>query len=328
MDEEHLPARSAPTELQTVGLNGLPVLIAAAGERAARRFLEFFTATIRNPNTRAAYARAAAAFLTWCEERGITDLRQVQPVVVAAYVEQLTGERSAPTVKQHLAAIRGLFDWLVTGHILETNPAHSVRGPKHIVTRGKTSVLTADQARQLLDSIDTSTIVGLRDRAFIAVMVYSFARVSAVARMQVGDYYQDGKRWWLRLHEKGGKLHQVPAHHNAEAYLDAYLDAAGIEEQNKEPLFRTLNKARQLNASAMSRHDVFRMIRRRAKAAGLPPTVCCHTFRATGITAYLENGGTIENAQAIAAHASPRTTKLYDRTSDEITLDEVERIRI
>jgi site-specific recombinase XerD len=328
VNEEHLPARPAPAELRTVGLEGLPVLIAAAGERAARRFIEFFTATIRNPNTRAAYARAAAAFLAWCEERGITDLRQVQPVVVAAYVEQLTGERSAPTVKQHLAAIRGLFDWLVTGHVLETNPAHSVRGPKHIVTRGKTSVLTADQARQLLDSIDTSTIVGLRDRAFIAVMVYSFARVSAVARMQVGDYYQDGKRWWLRLHEKGGKLHQVPAHHNAEAYLDAYLEAAGLEDQKKEPLFRTLSKARQLTATAMSRHDVFRMIRRRAKAAGLPATVCCHTFRATGITAYLENGGTIENAQAIAAHASPRTTKLYDRTSDEITLDEVERIRI
>ena len=328
MDEELLPARPGPVELQTVGLDGLPALIAAAGERAARRFLEFFTATIRNTNTRAAYARAAAAFLAWCEERGLSDLRQVQPVVVAAYIEQLTGERSAPTVKQHLAAIRGLFDWLVTGHILEINPAHSVRGPKHVVTRGKTSVLTADQARQLLDSIDTSTIVGLRDRALVAVMVYSFARVGAVVRMQVGDYYQDGKRWWLRLHEKGGKLHQVPAHHNAEAYLDAYLDAAGIEEQNKEPLFRTVNKARQLTASAMSRHDVFRMIRRRAKAAGLPPTVCCHTFRATGITAYLENGGTIENAQAIAAHASPRTTKLYDRTSDEITLDEVERIRI
>ena len=235
---------------------------------------------------------------------------------------------SAPTVKQHLAAIRGLFDWLVTGHVLETNPAHSVRGPKHVVTRGKTSVLTADQARELLDSIDTSTIVGLCDRAFIAVMVYSFARVSAVARMQVGDYYQDGKRWWLRLHEKGGKLHQVPAHHNAEAYLDAYLEAAGLEDQKKEPLFRTVNKARQLTTTPMSRHDVFRMIRRRAKAAGLPATVCCHTFRATGITTYLENGGTIENAQAIAAHASPRTTKLYDRTSDEITLDEVERIRI
>jgi site-specific recombinase XerD len=209
--EERLPARLESSdfnslETRTVGLEGLPVLIAAAGERAARRFLEFFLSTIRNHNTRAAYARAVAAFLGWCEERGITELRHIETLVVSAYIEKLTAKRSAPTVKQHLAAIRGLFDWLVTGGIVSSNPAHAVNGPTHIVTRGKTSVLTADQARQLLDSIDTSTIVGLRDRAFIAVMVYSFARVSAVARMQVGDYYQDGKRWWLRLHEKGGKL--------------------------------------------------------------------------------------------------------------------------
>jgi integrase len=189
-------------------------------------------------------------------------------------------------------------------------------------------VLKAEQARSLLDSIGTGTIVGLRDRALIGVMVYSFARVGAVVGMRVEDYYQNGKRWWFRLHEKGGKRHEVPAHHNAEAYMDAYLEAAGIVGEKKSPLFRTISKHRELTGSAMYTVDVLRMIKRRAKAAGLPATTCCHTFRATGITAYLENGGTIENAQAIAAHESPRTTKLYDRTSDEITLDEVERILI
>jgi site-specific recombinase XerD len=221
-----------------------------------------------------------------------------------------------------------LFDWLVTGQIVSVNPAASVRGPKYVVRRGKTPVLKAEQARQLLDSIDTSSIVGLRDRALIGLMVYSFARVSAAISMRVEDYYQSGKRWWFRLHEKGGKRHEVPAHHNAEAYVDAYLAAAGLADQKKTPLFRTINKYRQLTDSPMYRADVLRMIKRRAEAAGLPTTTCCHTFRATGITAYLENGGTIENAQAIAAHESPRTTKLYDRTSDEITLDEVERILI
>ena len=146
--------------------------------------------------------------------------------------------------------------------------------------------------------------------------------------MRVEDYYQNGKRWWFRLHEKGGKRHEVPAHHNAEAYMDAYLAAAGIADQKKGPLFRSVDKRRQLTDNPMTRTDVLRMIKRRASAAGLPSSTCCHTFRATGITAYLENGGTIENAQAIAAHESPRTTKLYDRTSDEITLDEVERIAI
>src|SRR5262249_43079565 len=142
------------------------------------------------------------------------------------------------------------------------------------------------------------------------------------------DYFQQGKRWWFRLHEKGGKRHEVPAHHKAEEFIDSYLKATGIGQDNKSPLFRTLDRAGRLTAERMTRNDTLRMIKRRAKAAGLSLTTCCHTFRATGITAYLENGGTIENAQAIAAHESPRTTKLYDRTGDEITLDEVEKIRI
>lgn len=249
-------------------------------------------------------------------------------MVVAAYIETLTGTHSKPTVKQHLAALRMLFDWLVTGQVIPANPAAAVRGPAHVVKRGKTPVLSADQARRLLDSIETDSVVGLRDRALIGVMVYSFARVSAVVGMLVEDYYPEGKRCWLRLHEKGGKLHQVPAHHNAEAYLDAYIRAAGLARHGKLPLFRTAGKDGRLTERAMTRNDVFRMVKRRAQAAGLPPSTCCHTFRATGITAFLDNGGTIENAQAIAAHESPRTTKLYDRTNDEITLDEIERIII
>jgi integrase/recombinase XerD len=159
-------------------------------------------------------------------------------------------------------------------------------------------------------------------------MCCTFARVSAMVNMQVADYYENGKRWWVRLHEKGGKVHPVPCHHNAEAYLDAYLDAAGIRDEKKSPLFRSVDHGRRITANPMTRTDVLRMVKRRALAAGLPSSTCCHTFRATGITAYLENGGTIENAQVIAAHESPRTTKLYDRTSDDITLDEVERIAI
>jgi site-specific recombinase XerD len=304
----------------------VPALVAGAGPDATRRFLEFFAATIRNPNTRAAYARALGQFFTWCQDHGIARLDQIEPMVVAAYIEQHPG--SAPTVKQHLAAIRMCFDWLVTGQVVRSNPATSVKGPKHIVTRGKTPVLAADEARQLLDSIETDTIVGLRDRALIGLMVYSFARVSAAAGMQVQDYYREKKRWWFRLHEKGGKYNAVPAHHNAEEYMDAYLEAAGIAGAKDTPLFRTVNRKRELTAQGMTRVDVFRMIKRRARSAGLPPEICCHTFRATGITAYLSNGGTLEKAQQIAAHSSPRTTKLYDRTNDELTLDEIERIQI
>ncbi len=306
----------------------IPAVIAREGEQAARRFVEFFTANIRNPNTRAAYARAVWQFLDWTEERRLP-LQDLNPIFVSAYIESLQLSLAPPSVKQHLAAIRMLFDYLVIGQVVPHNPAASVRGPKHVVKRGKTPVLQAAEARQLLDSIDTALIVGLRDRAIIAVMVYSFARVGAVVGMNKEDYFQIGRRGWFRLHEKGGKRHEVPAHHNAEAYLDAYLQAAKFENwAKKAPLFRTVSRERGLTEARMTRTDVLRMVKRRAEGADLPDTTCCHTFRATGITAYLENGGTIENAQAIAAHESPRTTKLYDRTSDEITLDEIERILI
>ena len=324
-----------PKRLSAEDCATVPALIRSAGDRAAWRFLEFFTANIRNKNTRIAYARAVRLFCDWLDERGIHDLAHVNPVFVAAYVEHLGERFSRPTVKQHLAAIRMLMDYLVTGGVLPFNPAAAVRGPKHVVKRGKTPVLSAAEARQLLDSISiagddgSADIVGLRDRALIGLMVFSFARVGAAISMRVEDYYAEGKRWWFRLHEKGGKRHEVPAHHNAEAYMDAYLEAAGHKAEKRSPLFRTTRgRSGELTAKPMHRVDALRMIKRRAKAAGLPAAVCCHTFRATGITAYLENGGTIENAQAIAAHESPRTTKLYDRTDDAITLDEVERIAI
>ncbi len=306
----------------------LPAVIADAGDQAARRFIEFFTATIRNPNTRRAYAKAVGGFFGWCERHGLS-LAHIEPVHVAAYIEGLTASHSAPTVKQYLAAIRMLFDWLTSGGVLPFNPASSVKGPRYSVKRGKTPVLTAAEARQLLDSIDTATLIDLRDRALIGVMVYSFARVGAALGMKVEDYFTEGRRAWFRLHEKGGKRHEVPAHHNADAYLHAYIEAAGIAGEKKAPLFRSAaGKSQKLTDRRMDSNDALRMTKRRAKAAGLSEGVCCHTFRATGITAYLENGGTIENAQAIANHESPKTTKLYDRTGDQITLDEVERIMI
>ena len=233
-----------------------------------------------------------------------------------------------PTVKQHLAAIRALCDWLVVHQVLPANPAAAVRGPKHVVTKGATPVLTPAETRELLDRIDTGTVVGLRDRALLSVMVYSFARVSAAVGMRRQDYFRQERRGWLRLHEKGGKRHDVPAHHRAEEAVEAYLAAVGLDDDAKAPLFQSVDRAGRLSGRALARRAVLAMIKRRAAAAGLPATTCCHTFRATGITAYLSNGGTLEHAQRIAGHSSPKTTKLYDRTADMITLDEIERIVI
>ena len=325
-----VPAESRPLTL-VVARDGVvvPRVIADAGDQAARRFLEFFAATIRNKNTRMAYYRACCRFFAWCDQHEIGEIADIEPLHVAAHVEAMAKDFEKPTVKQHLAAIRMLFDWLVTGQVVAANPAHSVRGPKHVVKTGKTTVLTGEQARALLDGIDVSTVVGLRDRALISVMTFAFARVGAVVAMRVEDYYPNGKRWWLRLHEKGGKRHEMPAHHTLEAYLDAYIEAAGLRDAGKAPLFRSAaGRAGTLTDKAMHRVDAWRMIQRRSAELGMRVKIGCHTFRATGITAYLEAGGTLENAQAMAAHESPRTTKLYDRTGDEITLDEVERITI
>jgi site-specific recombinase XerD len=333
MSEQIVLSRNQVSEVLSPGTS-LPSIVVRAGRSASDRFLEFFTAQIRNPNTREAYGRAVARFFEFIEKNFGHELWGIKPFHVAAYVEDLGREMSPPSVKQHLAAVRMLFDYLVTGAVIPMNPASSVRGPKHVVKKGKTPVLTSEQARKLLDSIETNTIVGLRDRALIATMVYSFARVGAVVGMRVEDYFENGRRSMFRLHEKGGKYHEVPAHHNAETYVDAYLVAAAVPVNmsaaavRRLPLFRSVDRRRQLTTRKMSRTDVLQMIKRRARSAGLPFSTCCHTFRATGITSYLENGGTIEKAQMIANHESPRTTKLYDRTQDQVTLDEIERIGI
>ena len=209
MSEALVPAAAEPVVVTDRGADVvLPALIVDAGPDAVARFLEFFAGRIANPRTRAAYGRAVGQFLAWCEARGL-DLEAVSPLHVAAYIRTHPG--SVPTVKQHLAAIRVLCDWLVVSQVLRVNPAAAVRGPKHVVTKGATTVLTPAEARKLLEHIDTGTLAGLRDRALFSVMLYSFARVSAVLGMRMQDYFQQGALGWLRLHEKGGKRHDPGA---------------------------------------------------------------------------------------------------------------------
>jgi len=304
-------------------------LVFTARPEARTRLRDFFSSHIRNRNTRRAYMEAVRQFAALCAELGISELEQVEAVHVAAFVERQLRTNSRPTVKQRLAALRMLFDWMVVGQVMASNPAHAVRGPKYTQKKGKTPVLTPEEARELLDAIDIASVVGLRDRALIGLMVYSFARVGAVLGMRVEDFFVQGRRGWVRLHEKGGKLHEMPTHHNLDHYLDAYIAAAGIADDRKEPLFRTTRaRTGELTDHAMLQSDVWRMIRRRAADAGIATEIGCHSFRATGITAYLKNGGKLEIAQQMAAHESARTTGLYGRRADEISLDEVEKIGI
>ena len=316
-------------QLVPITADRAPALVATAGERASYRFFEFFTANIRNAHTRRAYAGAAVGFFDWLHAKGVTRLTDIESVHVAAYVEQLQKARSVPTAKLHLAALRHLFDWMVIGQIMPTNPASAVRGPRHIVRRGKTPVLDPAEARQLIDAINVSTVIGLRDRALIGLMVYSFARIGAAIGMRVEDVYPQNRRLWVRLHEKGGKQHAMPCHHNLEAYLHEYLDGAGLTADLKVFLFQTYSRTTgQLTGNPLPQANAYEMIQRRAKSADITTRVGNHTFRATGVTAYLKNGGTLEKAAQMANHASTRTTQLYDRRAEEVTLDEVERVLI
>ena len=307
----------------------LPALIAVAGERASRRFLGFFATNVRNPHTRRAYGCAVAEFLDWRDDQGVSSIGDVQPLHVAAWIEQQTREHAAPTAKARLAALRHLFDWLVTGQVVPVNPAGSVRGPSHVVTVGKTTVLDPEEARALIDSIDITTPAGLRDRALIGLMVFSFARIGAALGMKVEDVFTQNRRLWVRLREKGGKPHAMPCHHNLETYLTAYIEGAGLAEDPKGPLFRTIGRGTGLlTRTPLPQANAHAMIGRRAAAAGIATRLGNHSFRATGITAYLKNGGTLEKAAQMANHASTRTTQLYDRRREELSLDEVEKISV
>ena len=330
MDRASSPAAQAPATLVApCASHVVPALIADAGETAGWQYVEFFTANIRNPHTRRAYARACSQFFAWCEERGLT-LTTIRPFDVAAWVEQLQQTHSAPGVKQQLAAVRMLFDWLLIGQVVPTNPSSAVRGPKHVVKTGTTPVLDSKEWRKLIDAIPIDTVRDLRDRALIATLTYSFARVTAALTMTVGDLRPKGAGWQIRLHEKGGKHHTMPCHHALAEALHAYIAAAEIGEDRKGWLFRTSrgHNGSVLSEQPMSQPDAWRMVRRRAVAAGIHAPIGNHSFRATGITAYLANGGSLEHAQEMAAHESPRTTKLYDRTKERLTQNEVERIRL
>jgi integrase len=197
------------------------------------------------------------------------------------------------------------------------------------VSKGSTPVPSSEEATALLENVDVSTVVGLRDRPIIAVMTYTFARVGAVVALNVEDYYAQKKRWWLRLHEKDGKLNEMPCHHKLEDHLEAHIEAAGLRDDRKGTLFRcAIGKTGELTDNPMSRTAVWRMVRCRASDAGIETAIGCHAFRATGITDYLTNRGRIEIAQRVAGHSNAKTTGLYDRRNDDISVGEVERIGI
>lgn len=321
------PDASRPLNINVMGLN-IPAIFAGKDHAHAIHVAEFFAAHIRNVHTRRAYLRAVSRFAGFCEQYDIVDLQTVQPLHVAAWVEHECQRYSKPTVKQGLAAIKALFDWMVVKQAIAYSPASSVRGPRYSAKRGKTPILDSATTRTLLDAIETNTAIGLRDRALIGIMTYAFARIGAALQMQIDDYFYEGHRAWVRLHEKGGQDHEMPVHHALHDLLEDYLAGANLKHSSG-PMFQTVaGRSGKLSGRAMSQSDAWAMLQRRAKSAGIDMPITNHTFRATGITQYLLAGGKLEVAQRMANHESSRTTGLYDRRSDIVSLSEIERIQI
>lgn len=378
MDDEHLATHMNPEDKSVLARDSHVPDIAAStvfftvpdgflmSGAALISVAEFFLNELRTDHTRTAYGSAIAQLLAFVSTRHHVDrLDAITPIHIGAWVEHLKSQGLAtPTIKLRIAAVRRVFGWLVAFRVLDTNPAAWIKTALHTITKGKTPVLTGEEMASLLRSIDTSTLIGLRDRTMIAAMAYSFARIGAVIALKSGDVFHQQNRLWLRLSEKRGRCIDVPCHPRLQESLSAWLKAAGEADNPNLPVFRTFDwepkkssatpetsgaapvdastcddadtstsgsvdrpkRKRILTRHPMTQAMAWEMLQRRAKAAGIATHVTCHTFRATGITAYLTHGGTLERAAAIAGHATMQTTKLYDRRSDHVTTDEIDKI--
>ncbi len=309
-----------------------PALITQAGANARFAWEELFGCRVRNPHTRRAYLAATRRFLTWCEARQL-ELPRIVPSHIGAYFDELKAGLGPDGLKLHRAALRGLFDELVIRHAIVLNPASALRLEKHRPAPdggGRTPDIGVEQARTVLASINRNSAVGLRDRAIIAILIYTAARVGAIARLRRGDYFHNGSQFYLLSREKNGVVREIRVRHDLEGFINEYLAAAKLDEAPKAaPLFRSADgRSATLSDRALNAIRMNEMLKRRLKDAGIGGRFSPHSFRVTTITALLEQNVPIEDVQFLAGHADIRTTRLYDRRRRKVTRNIVERIPI
>ena len=317
-------------------VNGrVPALLQSAGPRASDTVIEFFITQLRSENTRLAYARNISQFCKWMNDHGVSQFHELAPAKVALWIRQMEQSGAKPgSVQQRLSALRSLFSYMVSEGVILRNQAASIKARVSKANRGRTPVIDSSEAGRLLRSIDASTLLGLRDRALIALMLYTCARVSAAVGLRLGDRFEEDHVLYLILHEKGGKEHRVPCSHMLEKYLREYMQRARFPDDPAFPLFPAfLGKSEVMTSQPLHRWGAWAMVKRRGLAAyilnsdGRRKKVTNHTFRATGITTFLEKGGSLERAQIMANHSSVTTTQLYDRRGKNVTKADVERIQ-
>ena len=307
----------------------------AKREKVKETLLNIIEGRIQNPNTRSAYRIAFRRFFEFCSEYKL-EFDRIKPYHFGLFLKRHLG--SVATQRQHLAAVRLLFDHLLEQGVVDSNPAARAKPPRLQRENSHTPTFEDHEIKAFLGAIKLETLLDIRDKALFSVLAYSWARVSAVAALKVEDYYERKGQRWLRFHEKRGKIHEVPVHSNARGAIDQWLAASGLGSDPSAPLFpafakdkKTFDKVfaedkKTLKLRHMDRRGIWWLVQARAKASGLEKKVCCHSFRATGITAYMNAGGALDIAQRIAGHSQLSTTKIYDRSQDRVTVAEIERV--
>lgn len=292
--------------------------------KTAETLLNILEGRISNANTRGAYKIAWRSFFVFCSEYNLT-LERVKPYHVGMWLKRHTG--SVSTQRQHLAAVRLLFDHLLEQGVLDINPAARAKPPRMGRETSPTPVFELEEIKTLFETINGGSLLHIRDKALFSVLLYSWARVSALVALKVEDYYQRKGERWLRLQEKRGKIHEVPVHSKAREAVDHWLQVSGLETNPAAPLFPAFGKDKKtIQLRHLSRTSIWKLVQARVRASGLEKRVCCHSFRATGITEYMNAGGALDIAQRIAGHAELSTTKIYDRSKDRVTIAEIERV--
>ncbi len=321
------PVDVSPTE-QTEADRAVPSIVNQSGNAAVFAWNEFVFGSIRNKGTRQAYRFAIEQFCQWCERQGLL-LQEVAPAHVGKYFDQLAGYAAA-TKKIHLSALRQFFNQLVMRHVVILNPALSVRVERVSAVEGKTPAMTVKQVRRLLASVDCSSVVGLRDKAIIAILTYTAVRVGAIAKLKRKDFYNSGEQYLFRFTEKRNKFREIPVRFDLTSFMLEYIGGARLVYSDKAtPLFRSaIGRTKSLSRNGMTPVDIARMLKRRLRDAGLPTCFSPHSFRVTTITDLLAQGVPLDDVQNFAGHSDPRTTKLYDRRKLQVTRNIVERISI
>jgi len=326
MIESSLTENREVTEVVFTGSHLVAGSSESKRQKTAETLLNILEGRIRNKNTKSGYKVAWRSFFGFCSEYKL-ELNRVKPYHIGMWLKRHPG--SVATQRQHLAAVRLLFDHLLQEGVAEHNPAARAKPPRLERESAHTPVFEQEEIKKFLGAIKLDSLMDIRDNALLRTLLYSWARVSALVVLKVEDYYERKGERWLRLHEKRGKIHEVPVHSKAREAIDRWLAASGLDLQPSAPLFPAFGKDKKtLELRHMDRRSIWRLVQARARSSGLKKPICCHSFRATGITEYMNAGGTLDMAQRIAGHCQLSTTKIYDRSHDRLTLDEIERVDI